>query len=178
MGADCNLFLPAGADIEDVATVAAVLMGCEYKLEKPFDEAREGSQAVRLKKGVQSFHCSDTIPSMCVFVFKGNLVDGENGHNCSWHWEGHGRNPSLRMLSMSSTAFWIAVARGLADFFGGEVDYNDCDNKDVNYKVKSKSRKHDDGDAFYNYQRRMTEAKPLTQKDLNKVCRFAAYKGV
>ncbi len=40
--------------------------------------------------------------------------------------------PSI-MLLPRSTSFWLSVGKGLIDFFGGKMDYNDSDDIEINY---------------------------------------------
>ena len=52
-------------------------------------------------------------------------------------------------MSPPSTAFWIAIGKGLVDFFGGKLDYNDCDEKDVDYRKPARKDIHaEDGDEW------------------------------
>lgn len=181
MGVDLRLYLPPTARIEDVATVAAILMGCEYSYRKPFDAAREGSRVVELAKKAVVYEQSSVYPAMNVITFnapKGKtLIDGITSHFGYWHWEPDRAPFGYRHLSLKSTAFWIAVAKGVADFFGGMVDFDDCDETAIDYIVPEQNNWHSDGDAFYDYNERICNVQPLTIADLHKADEQAAYKG-
>ncbi len=83
-----------------------------------------------------------------------------------------------RLLMPPSTCWWIAVGRRLVDFFGGALDYNDCDDKDINFRRPKKSRKMnapEDGKPWYAFQERMLIVKPITEKEIQAMVKHAAY---
>jgi hypothetical protein len=58
----------------------------------------------------------------------------------------------------------------LVDFFGGEVDFNDCDATDVDYKMRRKSNKKncpEDGRSWDAFQKRLFALQPLTESDFD-----------
>lgn len=84
--------------------------------------------------------------------------DGEVGHSGSLSLaesphEGV-RGPAWCFHGGNASAFWVALGRGLAEFYGGVVDYNDCDETeaDVIYPKTVRARVNR-GDADYEAQR-------------------------
>jgi hypothetical protein len=78
-----------------------------------------------------------------------------------------------------STPFWIAVGKRLVQFFGGEIDYQDCDEIDVDFARPSKSLKINDpqdDDEWDTFQRRLFRLKPLMVEDIKDADQYAAYK--
>lgn len=71
------------------------------------------------------------------------------------------------MLYCSSTSFWQAVGKRLVDFFGGSVDFNDCDDIDVDYSKEPGSTDVNaptSGEHWENFQKRILEV-PRIHKD-------------
>jgi len=67
----------------------------------------------------------------------------------------------------------------LVDFFGGRMDYQDCDDSYEDYTKWPKSSRHNrpqDGKPWQNFQKRMEAVKPLTKEELETFDCFAAYK--
>jgi hypothetical protein len=64
------------------------------------------------------------------------------------------------------------------DFFGGKVDYNDCDSKGIDYRKRERPNSENcpsDGKAWDDFQRRIAAVKPLTDKDFKRAARAAGY---
>jgi len=81
-----------------------------------------------------------------------------------------------RLLMPPSTAFWLAVGHRLVDFFGGKLDYNDCDNSEVDYKVKANPNSWaDDGKPWDQLQQRIMDIEPLTVEEIKSYQNVAAY---
>jgi len=87
-------------------------------------------------------------------------------------------NGAGRLLLPRSTPFWIALGVRLVDFFGGTVDYSDCDSVDVDYQVAAKSALDNgptDGEAWNVMQQRIIDLKPLSRQEIEAAAAFASY---
>lgn len=74
-----------------------------------------------------------------------------------------------RLMMPPSTNFWVAIGKRLVQFFGGSIDYNDCDDVDVNFRRRNNPRHLNsptDRDAWYKFQNRLLKLKPLTRNEL------------
>lgn len=176
MGCDCRVYLPDNARLRDIQDVMGALMG--FKKEK-----QELSGGWRAKvKGVKAENSGSGTVEM--LILSGTLPDGpakiarrENGEGfmAFWHWEGH---PGFHQLSVKSTSFWITVGKKLVDFFGGYVDFNDCDNKEKDYKKKVKTKSQnspEDGKPWEKFQERIMAVEPITLAEFNANIKHAAY---
>ena len=77
-----------------------------------------------------------------------------------------------------STASNIALGKRLVDFFGGFVDYNDCDNSDSDYAVAEKTADEcdpQDGQPWDDFQERMFNLKPITKEEIEACRQYSAY---
>jgi hypothetical protein len=177
MGVDTHLYLPSDVRVKDVALVAAALLGVsihkhEFVDGSFFAEAPDH----RVKVNAASFEAG----------FADIIVRPKPGESLAWLklgecWSafyafegGRGR----RYLSARSYAINIAVFKGLARFFGGTVDFNDCDDRAVNYRAEKKGRNDpEEGAAEVNFQRRLLAVQPLDSVDMKLARKFAAYDG-
>jgi hypothetical protein len=106
-----------------------------------------------------------------------DMIDGEEYHHLSYHFEtdcGKGR-----LLNVRSRAIWLAVGNRLIDFFGGSIDYQDCDEIDVDVKKPWKGvalNCPSDGKEWYAFQQRILDIKPITVKEWRGYDAAAAYK--
>jgi hypothetical protein len=151
MGVDCKIELSADARVFDVAIVMGQLAGLPLS-EKPYVDVT----------GVQvqpaSLGCANILLS-------GEMVDGEKNHHVLYHFEGP---RGTRLLLPPSTPFWCAVADGLIEFFGGRVDYDDCDEVKWDREVPHPewpndpvSEDENDNRLYEEYQRRLRSVKPI-----------------
>ena len=75
-----------------------------------------------------------------------------------------------------STASNIAMCKRLADFFGGRVDYSDCDSTECDYYVDEQPDINAyDGEAWERLQTRKLNIEPLTADEIAACQPFAAY---
>ena len=105
-------------------------------------------------------------------------LDGYEGHHVMFHGEpGDGCHGKYRLLMPRSTPFWIAIGTKLIQFFGGEIDFNDCDSKGMDLKRK-KPRKWNDpsnGKSWQDLQKDMWGLKPIAKDDLVAAAKYASY---
>ncbi len=178
MGVDCKILLPAAAQIRDVADVLGALAG--FPMHKrhfgpPLDGWIAGRDYRDENVVVKPYSDSSSLIAHMQIVINGESVDGENGHQVMYHFEGSRKGEHL--LMPRSTDFWIAIGKGLVDFFGGTVDYNDCDDSDVDYQQPERSDIHaEDGEEWTEFQERKLAVKPLTKEQLAECRKEASYK--
>jgi len=85
-------------------------------------------------------------PTMVEIIIPKNKFDKQS-HNGSWFYESEVDN--TRFLMGGNNDFWRKIGTELARFFGGYVDYNDCDlvDKDVEFpKPRRTNNTHLDED--------------------------------
>lgn len=130
MGCDTRIFLPIDVRIENVSTVMGILAGL-----KPKKRQISENNTITVCEGVKIEHCGVGSLAACANIFLDhpytNLIDGELSHYVMYFFEGSDDDPNCRMMCPPSTDFWISVGRGLCKFFGGKIDYNDCDSIDI-----------------------------------------------
>jgi hypothetical protein len=82
-----------------------------------------------------------------------------------------------RLMMPPSTPFWIAVGKGLCKFFGGRIDYNDCDSTDWDrvYRRPRKNNSPGDGEEWNDFQQAMFDLKPVSVKEMKEANAVAAY---
>ena len=179
MGVDTVIRLPENVRVDDVTDVIGILVGKKAH-KKTFDQVIQSEGWHTRVDGV------DTAPSIsgCVqiHITKGlsddatRARDGQNDAPFVLYFFESERGG--RLLSPPSTTFWIAVGKGLVKFFGGTIDYNDCDDSNIDYRVAKKSRSINapsDGKAWYTFQERKLNLKALTKKDFDVVRKHSAY---
>ena len=77
----------------------------------------------------------------------------------------------------ASTPAKIALCKGICKFFGGWVDYNDCDNSKVDFRARvGKYISATNGEEWYKLQERILAIKPLTEQDLEEAYDKAGWK--
>lgn len=167
MGVDTLIRLPADVRIRDVSIVIGILAGL-----KPEQHSLCGSSYSCSVAGVETK--SSSIPECADIEINGDLVDGEKNHHVMFHFE----YKASRLLMPRSTAFWIAVGRRLIQFFGGSMDYQDCDSVETNYRRKSprKDNSPEGGKPWHDLQDAMLAIKPITKDELIKCDKWAAYR--
>jgi len=181
MSVDTRIRLSPDVHIDDVAEVIGILAG--LKPEKvPF---KDGTGFYARVPGVE---CQNTcVVGMAHIVLtapKGKtLIDGEPYHFCSYHFEpsNSGRKSDhFKLLFPRSTPFWIAMGRRLADFFGGTIDYSDCDSKSIDYRRGYPKLRNspEDGRPYFQFQEKILAVKPLTRADLQAARKWACYSDV
>jgi hypothetical protein len=105
-----------------------------------------------------------TAPEMASIQVYGDLVDGESIHYCTFHFEAKDDDGKpCRLLLPTSTDFWIAAGVGLADFFGGKVDFDDCDDVDADHvaTMPRLGNSPDDGEPYHAFREEVTAVRPV-----------------
>ncbi len=178
MGVNVRLELPARTRMMDVANVVGLLLGCA----RHWDES-QGARWVQVKGVSRSSSCNN-IPEMAYINIKVKNIDNPaaqviqksdgDTYALSYHFEGE-RLGGPTMIPKSTPAK-IALCKAVVIFFGGRLDYNDCDSVDVNLVVEPRADvAPTDGKAWNDFQEALWNIKPLTQADIDTVARWAAY---
>jgi hypothetical protein len=97
------------------------------------------------------------------------------GRSC---WAERSYPHARKLLSARACADTIAAFVGVADFFGGAVDFNDCDDVEWDHAVPDRPVSDctaEDGDEWDHVQRRLASVEPLTQKQIHEFKKHAAY---
>ena len=177
MSVDTKIALSPGTQIADVADVIAILLGrpktwtallghqqTNHNLPEPTDRGWTEVAGITYKT-------SDTQPQCCTI----NIPEIPEGWWFFYHFEfGHG-GPGL---IGGCRAERIYLHKRLVDFFGGAVDYNDSDRREVNYRKPAPSwllRRADDK-CFHALQLAKWNLQPMTKKEIARYEKYAAYK--
>ena len=169
MGVDCQIYLAPGTQVQDVATVAGILLGLGkrkviVKCDKPFQvvECPE-AKAVSCK--------SDSLVACCDLKI-GDIT------TMLYHF-GPSDAPGYTLISPRCTAVRIAMGRELIKFFGGRLVYNDCGSKTFDCPDESAMQpdcmRAEDNDRYHAKQDAMWELCPLSQWQIADCEQYAAY---
>lgn len=172
MGVNSHIYLEKDVRVRDVADVMGILAGL-----KPCKTTfTTGDGWYTQVKGVKVE--TTTFPEMCTILLDGNMVDGEVFHYVNYFFESLFGN--YRLLYPKATPFWIAIGVGLCKFFGGKIDYADCDEGNINarWKKPRKSNCPEKDKAWYVFQEEKFNVKPITEKDMIKANKWAGYKNI
>ena len=173
MGCDCKLELPAPAKLTDVADVIGMLLGQHSHIEMI-------SSVVKSVR-VEGVHTTPSAIPSCAQI-QINTVTDKEPRWFLYHFE-YGGGPDhandtrgSRGIIFRCTADNIALAVGLATFFGGQVDFNDSDDSDVDFKRKTqKDIGAQDGDLWDSFQERKAAVSAIGPKQVKKYEKYAAY---
>jgi len=177
MGVNCKIMLPNNVTLSDVAKLLAMLSGQQPRKES----LQGGSWSIRVDTICYRTH---NFSPTCVDIEWIQPDRGIDTHylegglrSVMFHLEpDHG---SHRLMIPPSTAWWLAVGKRLVDFFGGELDYNDCDIPDVDYRKRKKSNQEnspENNPEWEVFQTRMYNTKPITKKEVKDMVKHASYK--
>ena len=175
MGTDCRIWMPPDARLDDVANVIGILVGCKPEWNDSEKELYLRVPGVTVKgneyPGLAT--CSNIdIESESLL----NLCDYKRLH-VMWHWEPGEFCLGYHLLMPRSTALWLAIGNALINFFGGAIDYNDCDSVEIDNMVYCQYKNNPtDGKAWDDHQHRMFNIRPLDKSDILKWKQHAAYK--
>lgn len=169
MGVDTRIRLPEDVRINDVAEAMGILAGLRFEKK---DLNHKGEWYVHVPDAEAK---PSNIPEMAYINLKGEMVDGKTAHMAFFHYE---TEEPGRLVSVRCTPFWIAIGRRLVEFFGGWIDYSDCDDRRRDYSRKKprKCNNPSDGKPWQDFQEAMFSLKPITKADIEKCRQWAAYK--
>lgn len=172
MGVGARITLPGFVCLRDAADVLGILAGAVQ--ERGTLNNTDGAWYVHAAD-VETKPSGDTLPECARIHLNFTAVDGHDKHFVLYHFEwGH---DGTRGLMPRSTPFWLAVGKGLVDFFGGQLDYNDCDDEDVDYEVPAQIQYANlDSDArWQRFQEAKWALKPVSREDMDAMAAHAAY---
>lgn len=168
MGVDCRISLPGAVRVKDVATFIGISAGLPVTA-----IILPGGGTYAKVKGIEVLPCGQSLPECCYIEWTD--LCGE-GRQIMYHFEGD--DGAERIILGRSTPFWIAMGRRLVKFFGGGVDYNDCDSEDCDYHqvpANDLTRRNDDT-VWQAFQNRLLKVKPLSPAEIEWATGRAAYK--
>ena len=175
MGVNCCVTLNPKADWKTVRDVACKLLGAPMHKE-PI--GRDGSYAAWLTEpsGAKRYEpCTDQ-PAYIYLLLHGDEKNpvmqaiAESDGTPYQFWYGI----ENRFLYPRATAAKIALCVGLVKFFGGSITYNDAEGKKRTFKPP-RYIGAEDGKPWRQYQDAQLALKPLTQKDIDRCRKYAAY---
>jgi len=181
MGVDTCLKLPAAVQIKDVANAIGILLGkkktwtdCSDSDSTRAGLAQPTEHGWANVEGV-SMNAANTQVASAEIV----IADIPKKYGSGWwllyHFE-FGNDGSRGMIGRSR-AERICLHKRLAEFFGGECDYNDCDSIDPDYKGKPPKWLGKTGDPeFHARQMALWNLKPMTRKEIEDCEQYASYK--
>lgn len=169
MGVNCRIILPDNVQLGNVTNVIGVL--CGLKPKKRYFSPSEGWATC--VPGATYKPCDSLIAECAVIIIKAPLLPHIQEYRNApptpyvrYHFE---PERGGRLLMPPSTNFWVAIGKRLVQFFGGYIDYNDCDDVEMNFSRRKKPRYINspvDGRAWYKFQNRLLKLKPLTRNEL------------
>jgi hypothetical protein len=100
-------------------------------------------------------------PDYWLIIIKKNKLDKEQ-HQGNYFFED---DSNMRLLTGGSNKFWIEVGKRLIDFFGGYIDYNDCDDikKDFEKEKPRLKNNPNDGEEWNDFEKEKYNIKPLVK---------------
>lgn len=170
MGCDTHITLPSETRVVDVAKVMGALAGYE-KTTEPL----KGSDAIFCRVAGQEVSPCNCVVEMCTINLTEPTIDGEEGHSAFYHFEGI--RTGERLVSVRSTPFWIAMGLKLIKFFGGSIDFNDCQGEgpDRTYDKPRPSNYIVDDEEWSSFQQEILDIEPITKQDIVDAADHAAY---
>lgn len=148
MGVNIHCRLPSHTRVRDVALVIGAVVGMPI--------VREETDLVMAPDARVE---TTSVPEMVYITF-------EDRH-AAYFFEDEDHDG--RLFYPRSTPFWCAVAHRLVEFFGGEVDYNDCDDSSCDFKAKANRR------STTEVMREVLTIKPLTRDEIATFKQVAGY---
>jgi hypothetical protein len=179
VGVDCRVVLPHRARLDDVVKV----MGCLAGLPTQWTES-SGVRWLDVTGGRAKSYAPDWHLTSCAEIVLDPVAVGDATIvRCMFHFDLAlgGRNGlryehSGRGIGPRSTPFWLAIGKGLVDFFGGVMDYQDCDDIDVDYQQPEREDiQAFDGEPWRLFQERIANVAALAEADLLAMRDAAAY---
>jgi len=179
MGIDCTFTIPAPAQLRDVADVLAALLGCPVE-RRPLGDGSTYAHVAGVT--FQQYGTPDGDPDRPVVAYAPSLPscvsieiatpDGPRSFLYHYEWDAMGN----RGIMPRATAANIALCVAACDFFGGSVDFNDCDDVGEDYRQPVREDIHaSDGQPWQAFQDRKLAVQPLTPSDIARFSPVAAY---
>lgn len=149
--------LPKDVCVGDVATVIGLLLG-NKRIQNPIGIGGWFTSAVGTE-------VKALLPDLPTCPHISIALPGRRRFDVMFHYEFDAQRYGL-MLPYKSDS--IALARRLVEFFGGEVDYNDCDSKLRDYACGTPRDSNfvEDGKAWQEFQHAMYDIRPITQQEI------------
>lgn len=176
MGVDTFVVLPGNVEVRNVASVLGKLFGNGHTWGSSGDT--RWVEVFTVEVSVNS-----TTPSMAM-IYGDNRLSERGGRFCAYyHFEtSYGDHTGRQVTLGRAYAERIAVGKALVDFFGGVLVFNDCENHDDpanRYEVPAKTAEENspqDGQPWYDLQRRMSDIQAVSAKEIAVFQSAAAYK--
>ena len=158
MSVNTHILLPNEARPKDVLLVLGILCGKKATMEPLGNSRHVVVEGVKLRACENQFGCGYlTVDGVCSLFCIANTQSGQVGQD--YH---------------SKTGFWIScpwddfyqrLGVEIVKFFGGEVDFNDCDDTDVNFAWPVQSDiMACNGEAWDHLHQRIFAVKPISRK--------------
>ena len=173
MSVSCNIYLSSDARTRDILDVMGILLG-HNKSKKYFDRGggyycevenidynfpvKMKNQPVAEFKNIYTM--SVDVPEMFIIRIQKNPIDKIDDHMAFFHYD---TEPGMKLISGGNNEFWNRIGKGLVEFFGGWVDYNDCDDIDKDFESDGmrENNAHEDNLGFYAFHQDMLDLLPL-----------------
>lgn len=174
MGVNCSVRLSAKTTWEYVHKVATALLGTPLHREDFSTGSGWAAYAPKQPSQFEPTYCPEYIDILVPLV-AGNpasdlieVSDRDGGYYRLWY------GLESKSLYPKATAAKIALAEGICKFFGGRITYNDATGAARSFKAPAYIGA-EDGKPWYRLQQALLDIKPLTQKDIERNQKHAAY---
>lgn len=172
MGVDAVVYLPADVRVKNVALVLGALTG--HKIEK-YTYNGHGQSGYWAECKDVKVEVGFSFPELVYIILPHtNDPKGEN-HFVSYFFED---KRGYKVLYPRSTPYWLAVSKKLVTFFGGTLDYQDCDDVAVDFKARKprKSNSPENDKPWTDFHDAILALTPVTPDEIEEMRQFAAYK--
>jgi hypothetical protein len=164
MGVDTKIILPPYVRCDTVADVLGKLVGLKHVI------------SAIPSCDVQGIEIRASGVTSCAWInWTGGTVPGYEHGGALYHFEGSRLGERLMMPRSYPT--WIAIGARLVEFFGGRVDFNDCDDEDTDIvgSVTYPDGLPEDGQPWRDLQNRIAAVRPITPEEVARYVKHAAY---
>lgn len=181
MGCNVNIYLPPDVHGRDAVKVIGILAGLK-PVRKNFD--RGDGTYVEVPESNEMASSVEGMSELTIRAPKGStLVDGDEQHNTSFHYSSRRNGKVFNLAMPTATPFWCAIGKSLVVWFGGVVQYNDCDVEKAPNVFRSRrfcpTDKYgllsEDGKSWELYRDELMKIRPLTSLELKRGRKVAAY---
>lgn len=179
MGVDTSISLSPQATLREVADVIGILLG-NKKTWTGFNKNADPESGyvkvdeVKVAGAPNLPECAD-IDIYCPNAAPSAKTNGNDHRHFLYHFE-FGDSGRRGLLPRAAAAN-IAIGVALIKFFGGKIDYQDCDEVEINesYPAPNDIKHRSNDRCFDSIQRRMMALEPLTEEEISKYQKYAAY---